>query len=66
MEDKQVQTEGGLISNLTTESILILDIQVTMVVIILAFYSQELMPVLFNNVIYEFCILSYFIDHFQI
>lgn len=27
MEDKQVQTEGGLISNLTTESILILDIQ---------------------------------------
>lgn len=45
MEDKQVQTEGDLISNLTTGSILILDIQVTMVVIILALYIQDLLPI---------------------
>lgn len=45
MEDKQVQTDGDLISNLTTGSILILDIQVTMVVIILALYIQDLLPI---------------------
>lgn len=44
MEDKHVQTECVLYPNLTTERMLILDMQVSMVVIILALYIQELLP----------------------
>lgn len=44
MEDKHVQTEGVFNPNLTTERMLILDMQVSMVVIILALYIQGLLP----------------------
>lgn len=44
MEDKHVQTEGVLYPNLTTERMLMLDMQVSMVVKILALYIQELLP----------------------